>query len=442
MQLPNLSTRRLVVLLSFLVVCLSLATGQTVSKNDREVGKIMLRNVRDSVKKNYYDPEFHGVNLDEAFKIAEQNIDGATANGQILGIIEKALLGLNDSHTAFLPPPHAMRVSYDWDIRMIGDRCYVMAVKPGTDAEAKGLKAGDILHVVDGYKIARENFWQFNYLYNFLQPKQELSLVVQSPGEQPRRVVYNASTRQGPKALDLTNSSIWYEYIRERQQVDWIYEHQFKAFGHDLYIWKMPKFDLTVGRVNEIMETVGKYKTLIIDLRGNGGGYVETLLQLVGNFFDHDVKIGDRKGRKEMKAETAKTRGHGVFTGQLIVLVDSRSASASELFARVVQIEKKGIVIGDVTAGAVMEARVFPFSVGESSLVLFAVEITDADIIMTDGKSLEHTGVTPDKIMLPTGADLREQADPVLSYAASLAGMKLDPKEAGALFPVRWKLKP
>ena len=89
-----------------------------------------------------------------------------------------------------------------------------------------------------------------------------------------------------------------------------------------------------------------------------------------------------------------------------------------------------------------MEARLYPFSVGETSMVFYAAEITDADITMTDGKSLEHTGVTPDKLMLPTGADLREQADPVLSYAASLAGVKLDPKEAGALFPVRWKLHP
>jgi hypothetical protein len=48
----------------------------------------------------------------------------------------------------------------------------------------------------------------------------------------------------------------------------------------------------------------------------------------------------------------------------------------------------------------------------------------------------------PDKTMLPTGTDLREQSDPVLSYAASLAGVKLDPKEARALFPIRWKLKP
>ena len=127
---------RPVILLSIFLLFSFLANGQGVSKNDREVGKIMLRNVKDSIKKNYYDPEFHGVNIDEAFEAAEQKIDEATSNGQIFGIIEKVLLGLNDTHTSFEPPPHALRVSYDWHIQMIGEHCYITAVKPGTDAEA------------------------------------------------------------------------------------------------------------------------------------------------------------------------------------------------------------------------------------------------------------------------------------------------------------------
>jgi carboxyl-terminal processing protease len=433
---------RLAVLLSIAFLCWVVAAGQTLSKSDREGGKIMLHNIRDSIKKNYYDAEFHGVDIDEAFKASEASMDQATSNGQLFGIIEKALLSLKDTHTFFLPPPHVMRVSYDWQIQMIGDHCYIVAVKPGTDAEKQGLKPGDILHVVDGYKITRDNFWNFNYLYNALQPQQQLNVVVQGPGEQPRRVIYKPTTRQGSKILDLTSAIESGDYIREQQDIDRLYEHQFRPFGHELMIWKMPSFDMTVGRVNEIMDRVGKYKTLVIDLRGNAGGYVETLLQVVGNLFEHDTKIGDRKKRKDIKAMIAKTRGHDTYDGQLILLVDNGSASAAELLARVVQIEKKGLVIGDLTAGAVMESRRFQFSLGEGNLVFYGASITDADIIMTDGKSLEHVGVTPDKLMLPTGADMREQADPVLSYAASLAGVKLDPKEAGALFPVRWKPHP
>jgi carboxyl-terminal processing protease len=230
--------------------------------------------------------------------------------------------------------------------------------------------------------------------------------------------------------------------IREGQESDHIYEHRFKGYGEDLFIWKMPQFDLSSGQVNEFVDNANKYKTLIIDLRGNGGGYEETLLRLVGDLFDHDIKLGEIKRRKEIKILTAKTRGHDIFKGQLILLVDNGSASAAEILSRVVQLEKRGMVIGDRSAGAVMRSRGYQFGLGESSTVFYGISVTDADVVMTDGASLEHTGVTPDKMMLPTGADLREQTDPVLSYAASLAGVKLNPKEAGALFPIRWKLRP
>jgi C-terminal processing protease CtpA/Prc len=420
------------------------ASAQTLSKNDREAGRIMLRNVKDTIKKNYYDPAFHGVDLDATFKSADDKITQATSNGQLFGIIAQAVRQLNDTHTWFIPPPRALKVSYDWQIQMIGDQCYITAVKPGTDAEAKGLKPGDILHLVDGYKVTRENFQDLNYLYNILQPKPLLTVVVQSPGEQPRNVEFNASTRQGKKLLNDVSSAgfDFYDLLREDQEYDKIYEHRFKSYGDDLYIWKMPQFNLTANQVNEVMERTNNYKTLVLDLRSNGGGYEDTLLRLVGDLFEHDTKIGDIKRRSEAKPLIAKTRGHDIFKGQLILLVDNGSGSAAELLSRVVQLEKRGTVIGDRTAGAVMRSRGHGLELGESSRIIYGVSVTDADLLMTDGNSLEHTGVVPDKTMLPSGADLREQLDPVLSYAASLAGVKLDPKEAGALFPIRWKLKP
>jgi C-terminal processing protease CtpA/Prc len=73
------------------------------------------------------------------------------------------------------------------------------------------------------------------------------------------------------------------------------------------------------------------------------------------------------------------------------------------------------------------------------TVIFYGASITNADLIMGDGKSLEKVGVEPDELMLPTAADIAGSLDPVLSHAAKLAGVELSPAEAGALFPIEWR---
>ena len=137
-----------------------------------------------------------------------------------------------------------------------------------------------------------------------------------------------------------------------------------------------------------MMSKARKHKSLIIDLRGNGGGAETTLLRMLGGVFDHDVKLGEIKRRKETKPLVAKTRGDNAFKGNLVVLVDSQSGSAAELFARVVQLEKRGAIVGDRSAGAVMRSKFYDHQSGTESVAFYGASITDADITMTDGKIL------------------------------------------------------
>jgi len=178
---------------------------------------------------------------------------------------------------------------------------------------------------------------------------------------------------------------------------------------------------------------------LILDLRRNRGGAVESLERLVGNLFDHDITIANMKLRKESKPMVANSRGDSGFKGRLIVLVDSDSASASEILARVVQLEKRGTVIGDRSSGKVMRSRLYSHQIGLDTVVFYGFSVTDADLVMSDGNSLEGPGVLPDEVLLPTAEDLRNQRDSVLSRAVAMAGGTLDPGEAGKLFPFRWK---
>ncbi len=422
-------------ILGYLIVS---ASSQGLSALDRERARRMLELVISDLKKNYYDTSFRGMNLDERFKIADEKIRNATSLGQVVGIIAQVMLELNDSHAYFIPPLQTTSADYGWQMQMIGDKCYVVAVKPGSDAEAKGLKPGDEIWSLDGIEPTRDNVWKLTYLYYTLRPRAGMRLVLQDPNGQQRELEVKARIRQRLSHIDFLRE--YNDLVREAEDADRFNRHRYVEIGEDLLIWKMPRFDLDEAGVDQMMAKVKKRKALILDLRSNGGGAVVTLTRLVGHFFDRDIKIADRKGRKEMKPMIAQTRGGDrVFTGKLVVLIDSRSGSASELLARVVQMEKRGAVIGDRTMGAVMESRLFPHETGAGSTIFFAASITDANLIMSDGKSLENVGVIPDELLLPTRSDLAAKRDPVMSRAARLVGVQIPPEKAGEMFPIEWR---
>jgi C-terminal processing protease CtpA/Prc len=103
------------------------------------------------------------------------------------------------------------------------------------------------------------------------------------------------------------------------------------------------------------------------------------------------------------------------------------------------QLEKRGIVIGDRSAGAVMQSKRYSHELGVDTVAFFSTSVTNADVIMSDGKSLERSGVTPDELMVPTAADMAGDRDIVLSRAAALVGLELPPEKAGLLFPIEWQ---
>jgi C-terminal processing protease CtpA/Prc len=412
------------------------------SSAERDRARDMLRHAQEDIKKEYYDPAFHGIDLDAHFNAADEKLKKATSLGQLFGVIAQALAEFDDSHLFFVPPSRSARYDYGWRMRMIGDKCFVTAVKPDSDAEKKGLRPGDEIISIDGREPTRDNHWKMQYFYYALRPQPAVRFVVAKPGGE--RAQYDVLTKvtEGKRIQDLTvsggNGVDLINLIRDEENAASENRDRYIEAGEDLFIWKMNEFDLEPTQVDDMMGKARKHKAFILDLRGNGGGAETTLLRLLSNVFDHEVKLGDITRRKETKPLVAKGRGDSAFKGDLVVLIDSQSGSAAELFARVIQLEKRGRVVGDRSAGAVMRSRLHPHSAGVDVVTEYGVSVTDADIVMTDGKSLEHVGVTPDAVMLPGGADMAAGRDPVLAYAASLVGVKLDADKAGALFPTRW----
>jgi C-terminal peptidase prc len=382
------------------------------------------------------------MDLDARFKTASDKVKEATSNGQLFGIIAQVLIDLDDTHTYFIPPSRTVETTYGWTMMMVGDRCFIYSVDEGSDAEAKGVKPGDEILQAGGYEVSRASLWKIQYLYNTLRPQPGIHVVLRTPSAQVKEIDLLAKQKQGQRVKDLTDYNVYMDMVRKEQREAQLGRDRYVTFGEQqLCVWRMNEFDLTETQVDDAMSKAKKFKTLILDLRGNSGGFLTTITRMISNLFDHDVKIADSKSRKEAKPIIAKTRGDKAFAGKLIILVDSRSASAAEMLARTVQLEKRGTVIGDQTAGAVMASRMYPHEIGLDVVIFFGVSVTVSDVIMSDGNSLEHHGVTPDEVKLPTAEDLANERDSVLSYAASLGGVELNPVEAGKYFPLAVKKK-
>jgi C-terminal processing protease CtpA/Prc len=411
---------------------------QPIKHEQRDLVAGMLTNIHEALKKNYYDSSFHGLDVDARYKEYDQKIKKAETLGDAFRVVAAYLSGLNDSHTFFVPPRRSYIADYGYRMQMVGDACYVTEVRPGSDAEQR-VHPGDQIISLDGYAVGRTDLWQLDYYLNQIAPKPMTGMTVRSPSGEMRKVVIATkytkrdehSVMAGPMDTDF-----WSQRLEHEKQQHLL--HQRFVEKGDVLFWKMPAFVVEGSEVSRMIGLARKHKTLILDLRGNPGGYVTTLSLLVGSVMDHDVAITTRVTRKGQKQEIAKSRGDNLFTGNLIVLVDSRSASAAELFARVVQLEHRGTVVGDRSSGSVMESIYYPFDDYSGVVVFYGASITHADLIMADGKSLEKVGVTPDVLLLPSAVQLAASEDPALAKAAQLGGLNLDAVEAGKLFPFEW----
>jgi carboxyl-terminal processing protease len=439
--MPNRSTARITAaLVSILALSFCARAQQAMSNIDRGRAADMLQTISNDVKKHYYDPKFHGVDFEARVATAKQQIATSTSFNMAMAHIAAALDALDDSHTFFLPPQHAFHHDYGFQYQMVGERCFVTRVRPSSDAETKGVKAGDEILAVNGYNVTRDILWKIQYTFSALRPQAALRLALQEPSGAQRQVDVSAKIRQTGHVTDLTGangaSDIW-DLIRDEETHEHLMRARTVEYGDRVTVIKVPEFAFTALEVENMLGKAHRHDNLVLDLRGNPGGAVDTLKYLIGGMFDKEIKIANRVGRKDTKPEVAKPM-HNPYLGKLVVLVDARSASCAEVFARIIQLEKRGVVIGDKTEGAVMEAKHYEERAGTDTVVFYGASITEWDLIMADGKSLEHVGVTPDELLLPSADAIANGRDPVLAHAVELLGVKITSEEAGKAFPYEW----
>ena len=426
--------RRALPLLVLLAGAAVSTSAQTVEK-DRQRGLAMLREVRGLLERHYRDPTFGGRELSARFAEAEAQMAAASSEQMTYAVMASTLEALDDSHTFFIPPGLAAATDFGWTARLIGERCFVVDVKPNSDAARQGLAVGDEILSLEGQKPERATLWPRLLMVRLSQPLPLTHLTVVDAEGRTRALALRsrpALERDG-RALSLR------EYLDVLSHAQQERERGHFADAGDVLVWRLAGFDKEGRSIVEGIQRARRARALVLDLRGNGGGDAGALRRLTGAFFrpPGPISIGWLESRGRLRALLAPVwPRERAFDGPLVVVVDSESASAAEVFARTIQLKGRGKVVGDRTGGAVMLARTHVrMQARQKRLVAYAVSITEAEVIMPDGSALEKTGLTPDVVVLPSAADLRAHTDPMLARAVELAGAGLSSEAAARLLP-------
>ena len=246
------------------------------------------------------------------------------------------------------------------------DTILVISPVPGGPSDRVGIMAGDKIVTIDGEDAFGEKV-NNDYVAKHLR------------GEKGTKVTLGIKRGKSDELID-------YEVIRDKIPLNSI-EAAFMLDKNVGYI-KLDRFAQTSN--TEFEESLAKLKTqkmksLILDLRGNTGGYLNIAAELSNQFLKKDMTIVYTEGDKSPK-QIFNTDKNGKFTdGKLIILIDEGSASASEIVSGAVQDWDRGILIGRRSFGKGLVQR--PFNLPDGS----QVRLTTARYYTPTGRCIQRS---------------------------------------------------
>ena len=286
----------------------------------------------------------------------------------IVGMLEKL-----DPHSTYTDPEETKEMTeplqgnFDGigiQFNMLTDTLYVIQVIPGGPSEKVGLMAGDRIIMVDDTLIAGVKMKNTDVMKRLRGPKNTEVRVKVLRGGVPDLIEFKITRGKIPVySLDAA-------YMADKA-TGYIKLNRFAASSADEF--------------REALEKLKKQgmKNLILDLQGNGGGYLNIAIDLADEFLGKDKLIVYTEGNKQPREEAKSSARGGFEEGRLVVLVDETSASASEILSGAVQDWDRGVVVGRRTFGKGLVQKPIPMPDGSM------IRLTVARYYTPTGRSIQ-----------------------------------------------------
>ena len=267
--------------------------------------------------------------------VDDQYVDKANIDSLVDMAIPQILADL-DPHSVYIPAKDAQAVTDDLKGSFSGvgieftirkDTIHVQNVVKNGPAQRAGILAGDKIVSVDGKTFVGKVVTQDEAMRRLKGPKDtKVKIGVVRYGQ--KAVKYFTVTRG-----DIPQRSITATYMLDKS-TGYI---KIKNFGETTY----PELLIALAQLSQ-----ERFSNLVIDLRDNGGGYMNSAVQMANEFLPKNKLIVYMQGRKSPRQDF-RSDGHGSYQKiPLIVLINEASASASEIFAGAMQDNDRATIIG------------------------------------------------------------------------------------------------
>ncbi|HZZ35282.1 MAG TPA: S41 family peptidase, partial [Caulobacteraceae bacterium] len=263
----------------------------------------------------------------------------------------------------------------------------VISPMDGTPAARAGIKAGDYITAVDGQSVLG------------MTVNEAVKQMRGKPGELVTVTI--AREKTDPFDVKLIREIIQPKSVTYRMEGDYGYL-RLSGFNEKAT-------DETVAAINALRAKNPKMKGLVLDLRNNPGGLLDQAVGVADLFLDGGEVVSQR-GRDPRDIERYNAKPGDVLNGMpIVVMVNSGSASASEIVAGALQDRHRAELVGLTSFGKGSVQTVIPLRNGLDG----AVKLTTARYFTPSGRSIQRTGIEPDLEVAAT----REQAQAVANQA-------------------------